>query len=84
MLEIESLSLTHEELTEAFVGDALHGFERIAEAQLAKALWGMKDWLREMGYDGIGLAPDLEFTLENELRKAGIKEPSTAEFPAPR
>ena len=44
-LNIDKLRLTHEERTEAFVGDGLGATERIADAQLAKALWGLLDWL---------------------------------------
>ncbi len=98
-LEIEPLRLTEGEALAALIAAPAHSEQTpediargtlcVADAQLAKALWGVQRWLQESGQ-----SPDVDLTcgcwsvysdhLSFMLDQHGIKEPSTAGSQAPR
>ena len=82
-LDIAALRLTDEESKSAagFHSNPKLYHRAAAEAQLAKALYGIVIWL-EAGAPHDRWAASGE--LERMLREAGIKEPSTAAPRAPR
>lgn len=78
MLDIEKLRLTKEETPyiadESDADYVVH--QAIADAQLAKAVWGIVGWHKSRA--GWVLEPGLADELREILTKAGIKEPNTA------
>ncbi len=72
MLDIDSLRLTDEKILdvlEQFSGPQLD--RAVADAQLAKALWGMADWLEGRGWKSRALYLDLR----DQLLAAGMTRP---------
>ena len=67
-LRIESLRLTEDEVY------ASPAFKIVADAQLAKALDGIKRWLMDLNSDDIGRADDL---FNEALEQANIERPSS-------
>ncbi len=82
MLEIEKLRLTSQERWDAQYA------ARVADAQLAKALWGVMDWFYDMWIvTSTTPSPNARWLwheMAAQLKEAGIDHPSTAESQAPR
>jgi hypothetical protein len=70
-LDIDGLRLTYEERTEAFVAKQ-GAVSEVADAQLAKALWGTYHWLETWDPE--------PSELKDALEQANIERP-TAEAP---
>lgn len=74
-MDIGELRLTAEEcekLRPAYGEYGLKDEERLCEAQLGKALWGVVDWLKNPRGQN---APLMAYLLGKKLRAAGVERP---------
>lgn len=69
-LDIKNLELTDEEESAILWGESISSaLTAVRKAQLAKALWGIHDWL-------VPFSSEQDY-LEDELLAAGIERPKT-------
>jgi len=74
MLDIDALRLTDEEMWNSYGAKYVEGdLLAVADAQLAKALWGIQEWLTKRGNSALIVPPLIE--LNTALLARAIPRP---------